>query len=61
MTRTQLVDYLERSVATFVQAFSGAIILNMGWKSAAVGGIGAGLAVLKAAAKDRLAKPEVTE
>jgi hypothetical protein len=61
MTKKQLVDYLERSVATFIQAFAGAIILDMGWKSAAVGGIGAGLAVLKAAAKDRLAKPEVTE
>jgi hypothetical protein len=61
MTKNQLVDYLERSVATFIQAFAGAIILDMGWKSAAVGGIGAGLAVLKAAAKDRLSKPEVTE
>lgn len=61
MTRNQFVDYLERSVATFVQSFAGAIILGMGWKSAAVGGIGAGLAVLKAAAKDRLAKPEVSK
>ena len=61
MTKHQLVDYLERSVATFVQSFAGAIILGMGWKSAAVGGIGAGLAVLKAAAKDRLAKPEATQ
>jgi hypothetical protein len=61
MSRNQLVDYLERSVATFVQSFTGAIILGMGWKSAAVGAIGAGLAVLKAAAKDRLAKPEVSE
>jgi len=61
MTRNQLVDYLERSVATFIQSFAGAIILGMGWKSAAVGAIGALLAVLKAAAKDRLATPEVTE
>jgi len=59
MNREQLIDYLERALATAVQAGAAAAIMGVGWKAAAVAGIGAGLAVVKAAAKQRLAQPKV--
>jgi hypothetical protein len=59
MNREQLTDYLERASATAVQAGAAAAIMGVGWKAAAVAGIGAGLAVIKAAAKQRLAQPKV--
>lgn len=59
MNREQLIDYAERALATAVQAGAAAAIMGVGWKAAAVAGIGAGLAVIKAAAKQRLAQPKV--
>ena len=59
MTREQIVDYAERALATAVQAGAGALVMGMSWRAAGVAAIGAGLAVIKAAAKQRLAKPAV--
>lgn len=50
-------DLAERTAATFVQAFAGVAIVNgLEWGTAAAAGIAAALAVLKAAARKRLAK-----
>ncbi|MGA0397112.1 MAG: hypothetical protein ACO3O3_08120 [Ilumatobacteraceae bacterium] len=50
-------DLIERTVATFVQAAAGVALVNgLDWKAAAAAGIAAALAVLKAAARKRLAK-----
>jgi hypothetical protein len=54
-------DYLERAVATAVQAGLASYLVGAGWKAAAAAGIGAGLAVVKAAAKARLDKKKVAE
>ncbi len=59
MNKQQLIDYAERAVATAIQAGAAAAIMGVGWKAAAVAGIGAGLAVVKAAAKQRLSQPKV--
>ena len=56
MTNDQLRDYLERAIATAVQAGLASYLVGAGWKAAAAAGIGAGLAVVKAAAKARLDK-----
>lgn len=57
----QMRDYLERAVATAVQAGLASYLVGAGWKAAAAAGIGAGLAVVKAAAKARLDKKKVAE
>lgn len=59
MTNDQLRDYLERAIATAVQAGLASYLVGAGWKAAAAAGIGAGLAVVKAAAKARLDKKKV--
>ena len=59
MTNDQLRDYAERAVATAVQAGIASYLVGAGWKAAAAAAIGAGLAVVKAATKQRLAKPKV--
>jgi len=59
MNRQQLIDYVERALATGVQAGAASVIMGVGWKAAAVAAIGAALAVVKAAAKQRLAQPKV--
>ena len=59
MTNDQLRDYAERALATAVQAGIASYLVGAGWKAAAAAAIGAGLAVVKAATKQRLAKPKV--
>ena len=59
MTREQLIDYTERAIATAVQAGIASYLVGAGWKAALAAGIGAGLAVVKAASKQVLAKKEV--
>lgn len=59
MTSEQLRDYLERAVATALQAGIASYLVGAGWKAAAAAGIGAGLAVVKAAAKARVQRTKV--
>ena len=61
MTTEQMRDYAERALATAVQAGIASYMVGAGWKAAAAAAIGAGLAVVKAATKQRLAKPKVEE
>jgi NhaP-type Na+/H+ or K+/H+ antiporter len=61
MTNEQIRDYAERALATAVQAGIASYMVGAGWKAAAAAAIGAGLAVVKAATKQRLAKPKVAE
>jgi len=61
MTNEQMRDYAERALATAVQAGIASYMVGAGWKAAAAAAIGAGLAVVKAATKQRLAKPKVEE
>lgn len=56
MTREQLIDYTERSLATALQTGIASYLVGAGWKAALAAGIGAGLAVVKAASKQVLAK-----
>ena len=51
MTKQQLIDYIERAVATAVQAGVASYLVGAGWRAALAAAIGAGLAVVKAAAK----------
>ena len=59
MSNEQLRDYAERALATAVQAGIASYMVGAGWKAAAAAAIGAGLAVVKAATKQRLSKPKV--
>ena len=59
MNRQQLIDYAERARANAIQAGAASVIMGVGWKAAAVAAIGAGLAVEKAAAKQRQSQPKV--
>lgn len=61
MTRKQLIDYTERAVATAVQAGIASYLVGAGWKAALAAGIGAGLAVVKAASKQVLSKKGVEQ
>jgi len=56
VTREQMIDYLERSLATALQTGIASYLVGAGWKAALAAGIGAGLAVVKAASKQVLAK-----
>ena len=58
MTRTQLVDLIERAAWTAVQSAVAAFALGMGWKAIAAAGIGAGLSVLKTGARALTAKDD---
>tara|TARA_R100001163_G_C5068390_1_gene208620 strand:+ start:9960 stop:10142 length:183 start_codon:yes stop_codon:yes gene_type:complete len=51
MTKAQMIDYVERAVATAVQAGVASYLVGAGWRAALAAAIGAGLAVVKAAAK----------
>ena len=59
MTDEQMRDYAERALATAAQAGIASYMVGAGWKAAGAAAIGAGLAVVKAATKQRLAKPKV--
>ena len=59
MSNEQLRDYAERALAPAVQAGIASYMVGAGWKAAAAAAIGAGLAVVKAATKQRLSKPKV--
>lgn len=61
MTREQLIDYTERAVATALQTGIASYLVGAGWKAALAAGIGAGLAVVKAASKQVLAKKGVEQ
>lgn len=61
MTREQLIDYTERALATAVQAGIASYLVGAGWKAALAAGIGAGLAVVKAASKQVLSKKGVEQ
>jgi cytochrome bd-type quinol oxidase subunit 2 len=61
MTNEQMRDYAERALATAVQAGIASYMVGAGWKAAGAAAIGAGFAVVKAATKQRLAKPKVEE
>lgn len=52
-------DYLERSIATAVQAGIASWLVGAGWKAALAAAVGAALAVVKAAAKSRLDRKPV--
>ena len=59
MTTEQIRDYAERALATAAQAGIASYMVGAGWKAAGAAAIGAGLAVVKAATKQRLSRPKV--
>jgi len=56
MKREELTDLLERALWTAGQSAAAAWVVGAGWKAVAAAGIGAGLSVIKTAARARLAK-----